>query len=49
MKKEKKFTKPEAELVKFFAEDIIVTSANDDPWDEEYEQGGIGGGQVPHP
>lgn len=47
MKKEKKFTKPEAELVNFSAEDIIITSG--DPWDEEYEQGGIGGGQVPHP
>lgn len=49
MKKEKKFTKPEAELVKFVSEDVIVTSLTGDPWDEEYEQGGVGGGQVPNP
>ena len=48
MKKEKKFTKPEAELVKFTAEDIIITSGGD-PWDEEYEQGETGGGNVPKP
>ena len=47
MKKEKKFTKPEAELVEFIAEDIIVTSGN--PWGDEYEQGEIGGGDVPNP
>lgn len=46
MKKEKKFTKPEAKLINFVAEDIIVTSGE---WDEEYEEGQVGGGQVPHP
>ena len=49
MKKEKKFTKPEAEIVRFIAEDIIVTSLTGNPWDDDYEQGQIGGGQVPHP
>lgn len=48
MKKEKKFTKPEAELIKFAVEDIIVTSAND-PWDEGYETGQAGGNDVPNP
>ena len=49
MKKEKKFTKPEADIVRFVVEDIIVTSGNGDPWDQENEVGGIGGGQVPNP
>lgn len=45
MKKEKKFTNPEAEIINFINEDIITTSN----WSDEYEEGEIGGGQVPHP
>ena len=48
MKKEKKFTKPEVEIINFAFEDIIVTSGGD-PWDDEYEEGSISGGGVPHP
>lgn len=47
MKKEKKFTKPEVEIINFAFEDIIVTSG--DPWDDEYEEGSMGGGSVPRP
>ena len=47
MKKEKKFSNPEIEIIKFANEDIIVTSG--DPWGDEYEQGSIGGGNVPQP
>ena len=47
MKKEKKFSNPEIEIIKFVNEDIIVTSG--DPWGSENEEGSIGGGQVPHP
>ena len=46
MEKEKKFTKPEIEIIIFTNEDIITRS---NPWDDEYEEGGITGGQVPHP
>lgn len=45
MNNEKKFVKPEVELVLFASEDIIVTSA----WDDENEVGGTTGGQVPSP
>ena len=48
MKKEKRFTKPEAEVIAFTAEDIILTSAGD-PWDIGNEIGEIGGGDVPNP
>lgn len=47
MEKEKKFTKPEIEIINFTNEDIITGSS---PWwDDEYEEGGISGGQVPNP
>lgn len=48
MKKEKKFTNPEIEIVRFSDADIIVTSGND-PWGGENEIGEIGGGNVPNP
>ena len=41
MSKEKQFTKPEAEIINFFSDDIIVTS------DEEWGSGNIGGANTP--
>lgn len=47
MNNEKKFIKPEVEIVLFASEDIIITSG--DPWDSENEVGGTTGGEVPSP
>jgi len=44
MNKDKKFLKPEAELVEFHSEDIIVTS---DWWGGGNDVGGGSGGNVP--
>lgn len=47
MKNEKKFLNPEAEIIQFHAEDIIITSQNG-WWDESGDVGGGSGGNVPH-
>ena len=47
MNKDKKFINPEANIIEFLVEDIIVTSG--DPWDDNNEVGGTTGGQVPSP
>ena len=46
MKKESRFLKPEANIVQFCSEDIIVTS--DELWGDEYDVGGGTGDSVPH-
>lgn len=47
MNKKSKFLKPEADIVKFNDEDIIVTSGNP-LWGGDYDIGGGNGGDVPH-
>ena len=47
MKKNNVFSKPEAEVIQFRAEDIIVTSEND-WWDGGNDVGGGSGGDVPN-
>ena len=45
MNKDKKYLKPEADIVEFHTEDIIVTS--NEWWDGGNDVGGGSGGDVP--
>lgn len=47
MKKEKKFSIPEADIMLFSAEDIIVTSNEEDEWFGQGNIGSVDGPNVP--